>query len=442
MFKKIVMVVLLIVQINATELEVTEQGIKLISTNQLINTHIKNSATSYSYYIEKKSFDGSDFILYKNTYLNSSKEECLIPIYKTELGYYKLTKAYCLDSVISYTEHKRIPMFYIYELTNLYLRNFRDTLSNHPMKKRYIYNAEHTEFIFPNLLSYSSYYNEMFRLNLTCVVPAKNLESYDLSKLSCRKTINITLTNLEKNLKEKKDLKSYNKEFFQKLLPEKPIEKSNQTIYNNIAYYLQKAGSNQEAVYLLEKILEKFPKRTVAYYNLGDAYWALGEKEKAKKAYSTYIKLMKAKGKEKRIPKKVYLKVRNKVKIKNDTFFTMLSTVNPTNRIDFEDFKNNPDGYNKFLLMDNKLYLMANMRLDHRVFGFSKPSYDSELMILFSIYTDDVKENPYKCSLGAYYDTTSFDIVYLKTVGDFIKTKIKHLNQENIVYFEKKWIEK
>jgi len=75
--------------------------------------------------------------------------------------------------------------------------------------------------------------------------------------------------------------------------------------YNNIAYYLQKAGSNEEAVYLLEKILEKFPNRTVAHYNLADAYWALGEKKKAIASYNTYIEQMCNAGKEKRIPQVV-----------------------------------------------------------------------------------------------------------------------------------------
>jgi len=82
--------------------------------------------------------------------------------------------------------------------------------------------------------------------------------------------------------------------------------------YNNIAYYLQKAGANKEAIYLLEKIIKKFPNRTVAYYNLGDAYWELGEKEKARKAYSTYIEQMCHKGLQKKIPKKVLQRVENK----------------------------------------------------------------------------------------------------------------------------------
>ena len=78
---------------------------------------------------------------------------------------------------------------------------------------------------------------------------------------------------------------------------------------NNIAYYLQKAGANEEAIYLLEKIVAKFPKRTVAYYNLGDAYWALGEKAKARKAYTTYIEQMCHKGLQKKIPEEIFKRV-------------------------------------------------------------------------------------------------------------------------------------
>ena len=77
------------------------------------------------------------------------------------------------------------------------------------------------------------------------------------------------------------------------------------TISNNIAFFLEKTHNYKEAIYLLEKILQKYPNRTVAYYNIGDAYWAIGEKEKAKKAYRTYIEQMKAKGKEEKIPRVV-----------------------------------------------------------------------------------------------------------------------------------------
>ena len=86
----------------------------------------------------------------------------------------------------------------------------------------------------------------------------------------------------------------------------------NLTTYNNIAYYLQKAGANEEAVYLLGKILEKFPKRIVAYYNIGDAYWELEEKQKAIKAYTTYIEQMCDNGNQKKIPQTILERVKNK----------------------------------------------------------------------------------------------------------------------------------
>ncbi len=75
--------------------------------------------------------------------------------------------------------------------------------------------------------------------------------------------------------------------------------------YNNLSFYLEQAKAYEEAVFLLEKIVEEVPDRTVAFINLGDAYWGLDEKEKAKEAYKTYVDQMKTKGKEAKIPKRV-----------------------------------------------------------------------------------------------------------------------------------------
>jgi len=69
--------------------------------------------------------------------------------------------------------------------------------------------------------------------------------------------------------------------------------------------------SKKVSVYRFEKIITKFPNRTVAYYNLGDAYWVLGEKKKAIKAYTTYIEKMCHKGLQKKIPKEVLERVEN-----------------------------------------------------------------------------------------------------------------------------------
>jgi len=94
---------------------------------------------------------------------------------------------------------------------------------------------------------------------------------------------------------------------------EKYYFKKNIELSNNIAFFLEQAGYYKEAIYLLEKIIEKFPKRTVAYYNLADAYWALGEKKRAIEAYMTYIEQMCNAGKSKRIPQVVLDRVSTKL---------------------------------------------------------------------------------------------------------------------------------
>ncbi|WP_405206389.1 tetratricopeptide repeat protein [Aquimarina sp. LLG6339-5] len=83
------------------------------------------------------------------------------------------------------------------------------------------------------------------------------------------------------------------------------LTSENLTKYNDIAYYLEQSKAYEEAIFLLEKIIKEFPDRTVAYINLGDAYWGMGEKEEAKKVYHTYMEQMKANGKESKVPKTV-----------------------------------------------------------------------------------------------------------------------------------------
>ncbi len=75
--------------------------------------------------------------------------------------------------------------------------------------------------------------------------------------------------------------------------------------YNDIAYYLEQSGLYEEAIYLLEKITNQHPDRTIAYINLGDAYWGLGNKGKAQQAYRTYVKQMKTNAIGAKIPEQV-----------------------------------------------------------------------------------------------------------------------------------------
>jgi len=88
-----------------------------------------------------------------------------------------------------------------------------------------------------------------------------------------------------------------------------PLSKRNVTQYNNIAYYFEKHKAYEQSAYVLEKVLDQYPTRTVAYINLGDAYWGLSQKDKAKTAYKKYVELMKASEKESRIPNKVFERI-------------------------------------------------------------------------------------------------------------------------------------
>ena len=54
---------------------------------------------------------------------------------------------------------------------------------------------------------------------------------------------------------------------------------------------------------------------------------------------------------------------------------------------------------------DSTIFLFADMKRDHRIYGYKKKDIYSTKMILFSIFTNDVENNPSDCKYGAYYDT-------------------------------------
>lgn len=143
------------------------------------------------------------------------------------------------------------------------------------------------------------------------IYPYYNKETIEnrLYEVGICQPLKYPLAIIESTLKDKNNTQTYNSDYFNGVLNETRINKSSLESYNNIAYYLQQAGANQESAYLLEKIIEKFPDRTVAYFNLGDAYYGLGDKTKAIKAYQTYIDQMKKKGLDKKIPKRVLERV-------------------------------------------------------------------------------------------------------------------------------------
>ncbi len=93
---------------------------------------------------------------------------------------------------------------------------------------------------------------------------------------------------------------------------------------------------------------------------------------------------------------------------------------------------------------DSTIDLRADIRLDHRIFGYASPDIKSQKLLLFSIFTNDVEENPFGCHLGSYYDTDGMQNIklkYLESVGQFIKAvAIESATKFTTLYFEKKWI--
>lgn len=93
---------------------------------------------------------------------------------------------------------------------------------------------------------------------------------------------------------------------------------------------------------------------------------------------------------------------------------------------------------------DSSIILTANMKLDHKIFGYDKSDRNSQKIILISIFTNDVEGNPFKCPSGAYYQTsdmTNMELKYVSTEMQYIKANvIKTDNIQRTVYFDKKWI--
>ena len=78
---------------------------------------------------------------------------------------------------------------------------------------------------------------------------------------------------------------------------------------------------------------------------------------------------------------------------------------------------------------DSTIRLQANIRLDHRFFGYEEADTQSTKLLLFSIFTNDVEHNPFQLKLGAYYDTSGLEskglkLKYAGLKGDFVAAKI------------------
>jgi len=142
----------------------------------------------------------------------------------------------------------------------------------------------------------------------------------------------------------------------------------------------------------------------------------------------------------------------DKIKEKNIQKKNSLISKSKTDNIDYVNnqaiINDKGNELNKaiIVLSDSSIFLTANIKLDHRIFGFSEPNKRSKRMLLLSVFTDDVENNPFDCELGAYYDTSNMQnmkIKYISTTKDFVKAKVIELNSGKLitVFFEKNYFE-
>ena len=76
-------------------------------------------------------------------------------------------------------------------------------------------------------------------------------------------------------------------------------------IFNDYGFLLQQAGRNSDAITVLNVVVKNTPKRMVAYLNIADAYWGLGDKVKSSQNYKKYINLMQSSHNDK-IPERAF----------------------------------------------------------------------------------------------------------------------------------------
>ena len=133
--------------------------------------------------------------------------------------------------------------------------------------------------------------------------------------------------------------------------------------------------------------------------------------------------------------------------IKQDSIPAKKTAVNDTIR-NYKDTQMSEEFFQKAIidLNDSSFTVYQNIRADYRIFGYQKPDTNARKMILFSVFTSDVENNPYNCSFGSYYYSGALQdtkIKYIKNQGSFVET---HLIKKNSalptpIYFLKDWVE-
>jgi hypothetical protein len=76
-------------------------------------------------------------------------------------------------------------------------------------------------------------------------------------------------------------------------------------ILNDLGFFLSEAGLDDRAVPVLRSVVARAPDRTVAYLNLADAEYTLGDAKTARGHYRQYLTLMESAGKVGKVPPRV-----------------------------------------------------------------------------------------------------------------------------------------
>jgi hypothetical protein len=110
-----------------------------------------------------------------------------------------------------------------------------------------------------------------------------------------------------------------------------------------------------------------------------------------------------------------------------------------TNELELSDYEFT--GKAEISKTDSSFWVAADIRKDYRIFGYEKPDTNSRKMILFSVFTKEIQNNPNKCIYGSYYGSNAMEDAELKYIGEdrrFIKTiLLRKANHIADIYFLK-----
>ncbi|WP_072682722.1 M48 family metallopeptidase [Arcobacter sp. LA11] len=279
----------------------------IITSNIYANLNLINLSDNKDYTLKKKDFFITSIYYKGNNNLVDVHYSNIDKIYfnSEKKIHYVITRSLmnlpALDKKCGvYAEHYKMSIYKTYG-------NFLLKIYNYEGK----YNGYEGDFYCEELHYLYKKYKNMIKLdnsiNLSSSVILNSLKEFITSQYAKKHKLLFTFKDSSFNINTIKDI-----------LNEIPILHKTLTQYNNIAYYLEQAGAYKESIYLLEKIIEKYPNRTVAYINLGDSYLKSGNKEKAIENYKIYVKQMKEKNKEKKVPKRV-LEIIDNSKISSKT---------------------------------------------------------------------------------------------------------------------------